>query len=940
MYKIMTITKRCKNNTLLFALFFTLLSTLFGISPLFSQSNPFYQNLFGSQFNNRPLGYLNDATSVAYNPSMLGLRSAEGELAIVSPYAEYNIDSLNPKSWGVFGKISSISLGYISGGNRYPTEYYLGYSFPLMSNKLFLGLSAVGLKEKSKDFDFSNTRINTAISYVPFTKLIVSGGITNMHRSDKAYYLVYSQGIYSPFDWISFHYDAKYSSHLQFEDKDFRTKNSLVQVGASLGITTDFVLSGLYNLSTENTRIGIEYGTGAGLGIFVNSIEPRGIKSSGDMILRLTSDDFINHADIASTGTLATLKDECFPQSYYWRQGDADLEPDALIMKLYNLGEYYQDFAKKLDEISVNRNNIFDNIAQKYYPLTYTPKEDANYKMSNFVVPSNVSQNKYKIYEGKTQILNERETSVILKIKDASGNNVPGLKISDISLNNQSYYITKLEETTSETKFPVDIVFVVDASGSMSDEIASIKKNIQNFVSQLELRGVDSRLGGILFGNTILRTVELTSDFQSYRTEIDKFNYDNNAYAECTSMAIEEAADMRFRENAEKLIIVVTDECMMQTSSDINEFDLVRTLWKKGVKLYSMVNYSSHNGFFVTKFSLGKDFDITTPFNQILDNIAGSVSTTYQLNFAERPKEIPKVLPKYTALKGVISDIDGWKVSTELTLTSKAGKNITTKTNPISGEYFTLIDEGQSYTLSINPSNKYKAYSTEVNLSNTTKGDTVTKDITLQLPNAKFYGNVYDENNVTTTADVIIKNLSKNTQTDIKTNSDGYYEYEFEYGDTYSFAAKKTEYINIPIELNSQTLEPRKNYKQDLQVIEILASIEKGLTFKMKNILFDTGKWDIKPESEVELNKLITFLSDYPNIRVEIGAHTDDVGKDEDNMTLSANRAESVVKYLISKGIDKVRLVAKGYGETKPVTTNTTPEGKAFNRRVEFKLIR
>ena len=81
-------------------------------------------------------------------------------------------------------------------------------------------------------------------------------------------------------------------------------------------------------------------------------------------------------------------------------------------------------------------------------------------------------------------------------------------------------------------------------------------------------------------------------------------------------------------------------------------------------------------------------------------------------------------------------------------------------------------------------------------------------------------------------------------------------------------------------------------------------------------------------------------MKEYPNLRVEIGAHTDDVGRDDANMTLSSNRAASVVQYLVTKTIDGTRLTSKGYGETLPVGDNTTPEGKAINRRVEFKLIK
>ncbi|MBY0425059.1 MAG: OmpA family protein, partial [Cytophagales bacterium] len=103
---------------------------------------------------------------------------------------------------------------------------------------------------------------------------------------------------------------------------------------------------------------------------------------------------------------------------------------------------------------------------------------------------------------------------------------------------------------------------------------------------------------------------------------------------------------------------------------------------------------------------------------------------------------------------------------------------------------------------------------------------------------------------------------------------------------------------------------------------------------------FDFGKSEILPESFDELNALVETLKDAPKAKIEIAGHTDAVGKDEDNLKLSQDRANSVVTYLVQHGIFPDRLVAKGYGETVPVATNDTDEGRALNRRVEFKILK
>ena len=107
----------------------------------------------------------------------------------------------------------------------------------------------------------------------------------------------------------------------------------------------------------------------------------------------------------------------------------------------------------------------------------------------------------------------------------------------------------------------------------------------------------------------------------------------------------------------------------------------------------------------------------------------------------------------------------------------------------------------------------------------------------------------------------------------------------------------------------------------------------------LKNVFFDFDKTELKPESFVELDKLVAYLQ-HNTVRIEIGGHTDDQGSEEYNDRLSENRAKAVYDYLIHKGIPSDRLAYKGYGKRMPVADNGTEEGRATNRRTEFKIIR
>ena len=118
-----------------------------------------------------------------------------------------------------------------------------------------------------------------------------------------------------------------------------------------------------------------------------------------------------------------------------------------------------------------------------------------------------------------------------------------------------------------------------------------------------------------------------------------------------------------------------------------------------------------------------------------------------------------------------------------------------------------------------------------------------------------------------------------------------------------------------------------------------LQPIDTGVTVELKNIFFETGKYDLKNESKIEMQKLISFLNANKTIKIEISGHTDNVGDKKSNVLLSQNRAKSVYDYLIANSIPQERLKYKGYGDSKPKVANDTPENRALNRRTEFKVI-
>jgi outer membrane protein OmpA-like peptidoglycan-associated protein len=136
--------------------------------------------------------------------------------------------------------------------------------------------------------------------------------------------------------------------------------------------------------------------------------------------------------------------------------------------------------------------------------------------------------------------------------------------------------------------------------------------------------------------------------------------------------------------------------------------------------------------------------------------------------------------------------------------------------------------------------------------------------------------------------------------------------------------------------LDIPALAPNATYKKPF-VVDI--QFQPAKTFVLDDVNFETGKAELKPESFPVLDELVALLNRKDDERIEIGGHTDNVGKPAANLLLSMERAKSVMAYIISKGIDANRLTAKGYGMTMPVESNKTAAGRAINRRTEVKIL-
>ena len=169
----------------------------------------------------------------------------------------------------------------------------------------------------------------------------------------------------------------------------------------------------------------------------------------------------------------------------------------------------------------------------------------------------------------------------------------------------------------------------------------------------------------------------------------------------------------------------------------------------------------------------------------------------------------------------------------------------------------------------------------------------------------------------------------------LRTDEEGNYLTTLPLGKSYAFSVNRKGYL-----FYSENFTLKDNVNDSPLVVNIgLQPLEKGSSIILKNIFFESKKFELQTTSFTELNKVAELLKENVALTIQISGYTDNVGKPADNLLLSINRAKAVITYLQSKGIDSKRLTGKGFGESNAIAPNTTEAGKSQNRRTELTVI-
>jgi outer membrane protein OmpA-like peptidoglycan-associated protein len=206
----------------------------------------------------------------------------------------------------------------------------------------------------------------------------------------------------------------------------------------------------------------------------------------------------------------------------------------------------------------------------------------------------------------------------------------------------------------------------------------------------------------------------------------------------------------------------------------------------------------------------------------------------------------------------------------------------------------------------------------------------------------KLTGIVFDRKSNQPLMNAIVTLSKINGQTfKVQTDETGNFRFNLDQESDYNLTGEKTNYRADVTSFTTINLTVSAEIKKDLYLERI--ELEKAI--KIENIYYDFDKSNIRPDAAVELDKLVKIMKDNPTIWIELGSHTDSRGNDQYNQWLSQRRANSAVQYIIDRGIEKNRITAKGYGESKLLNNcsngvKCSESAHQLNRRTEFKIVK
>lgn len=615
---------------------FALLIILLFASQLYGQrsfgqettSDQYYYTPF--DFTNRPLGYLSDASAVAWNPALLGIRGT-ADLLIGAPIT--NDFKIKDDQFSVFAKSNAFGVGFImdkhplnKDTNIFTKSIIVGLGYPIRQHSLWWGASAMYRGTFDGNYGVKSFRYKTSLIYSPFAALITSVGVSNMF-DEFNFNNWYFSGSYSPLEWLSLHVNLVYSPQGRFRDNSKFSKNFYI----SFGGLKDYLIASLgYRDIDKSIRLGLEFNWQS---ISVGTIPKfsEGNYAGANTFIRLTNEKFHNSAEFANRYTISTSffnAEISNKNGTLWNPSNNNATPERVMDILFASNENNKAIYNSIMEGS-SKQDAFKYISNKYYTADSTQIEQVTDADTSYITTP-------WHYNIKVQsVRDEGEEKVVrFKVSDAFARSMPNLERKDFSSVNERMIITSFEEVPAEPQEKYDIIILQDCSNTLKDQINNISLNLPNFFRLLNQKGIDLRVGGVWYGEQIYKITEPTKDVEKFIKEYK--NAPTNAPDEVTSIAINEALKTEFRKDANRIFILISDEPAFQTNTSITETELIQKLWKSRIHLYSVADYSKFNSGLLTKLTLGREYQICDDINSTMIKIANEILTNYEIRMKDR----------------------------------------------------------------------------------------------------------------------------------------------------------------------------------------------------------------------------------------------------------------------------------------------------------------
>lgn len=866
---------------------------------------------------NRKLGLLNDAGAVAWNPAMLGVISGVDVMGAVPLDASFG----KVQGYAGFIKIGNYAFGLekpsdnISISNS--ASAYAGLGLPIQTDHLWIGGSIRYSESTSNSLRFSASAL-----FSPSIDLFASLGIDNTSTPLPSQHIITAMGAFSPLHWLTVHARLQYCA-----DSALFFGNAInTEFGASANLIQEHIISSITINPLRNIlRIGAEITLGfVSTGIIPSIGSGVDEQSASTALFRLNFSKMPSISalkqKIITLSEVRSVDAMCTSSAFEWLSTYSE-SPEYIVNAMKNHGGEYTAMADTLTQLSQNPAFLYDSIFHKIY---------AKYQRNSLV--SGASQYiiaaknpELKILVTKPDSMHNQDILMSIKILNDKGNQVQGILQSDLMIKEKKYEILSIEEKKEDIIVPIDYVIVMDCSGSMSKKIREVRKNVELFAKTLKTAGIDFRIGGILYGEEIISSLQPTRDIQEFLTFFEDADAIGND--EITSTAIMKATEMQFRPNAKRNIIVLTDDCCIQDNAHLSEIQVLSALWNHGCRLYSLINKENNNSGIITRLSLGKEYSINQPFIDVLKDVSKEQDIHYLVRLRAVPREV--------YVKGTVVNESGSLIQGSVSV-----QGLQQQLTMNQGEF--IIEATHLSTLELTLHSKgYESKQCSIPIIRQGESDTILVEYSL-VPLGKYIkGQILDQNKQAHSGTILIENdLDLRVISNTNTDNQGSYFYRIPDKGTYRMTPNIPNFIAHPFVISALEVQRGDTLQKDLMISSIEQATESGTRFSLKNIFFESKQWSLKTESTLELEKLLAFMVDNPSISIEISAHTDAIGKTNDNALLSSKRAEAVVEYLVHRGISKQRLNAIGYGESTPIASNDDENGREKNRRVEFTLIK